>query len=335
MPENEPSRVKVSGILRTLQKIKKMREGNLFLIILAICVAMSFLSPVFLTSGNIKAFLLSFATDGIVVVGMTLMLIVGGIDLSVGSVLCFSGIMLGSLFNLGVDPWLATLITMIVMTVQGAVVGLFVTRIGLSFFITTLATMVIFRGASYAVTNGAAISLYTLPNEFKFIGQGSVYGIPLTIIIFFVIIIIADFLLRRATIFRKVYYVGSSEKAAKFSGINVDRIKIGVSVFCAFLATLAGVIYTARYGAATVTMGNGLELTAISAAVIGGASLNGGEGSILGAILGIALLSLVTTSMILLDVSAYWIDLVRGIILLAAVTIDQLAHKRAQRLSAA
>jgi ribose transport system permease protein len=310
-------------------RFKELREGNLLLIILAISVAMSFLSPVFLTTGNMKAFLLSFATDGIVVVGMTLILIVGGIDLSVGSVLCFSGILLGTLFNLGVNPWIAAAITLVVMTLQGAFVGFMVTRVGLSFFITTLATMVIFRGASYTMTNGAAISLYTLPAEFKFIGQGTVYGIPLTIIIFFIIIIVADFLMRRATIFRKAYYVGSSEKAAKFSGINVDKVKIGASVFCSFLAALAGIIYTSRYGAATVTMGNGLELIAISAAVIGGASLNGGEGSILGAILGIALLSLVTTSMILLDVSAYWIDFVRGLILLAAVTIDQLAHRRA------
>jgi ribose transport system permease protein len=319
------------GALGVLLKLKELREGNLFLIILAISVAMSFLSPVFLTAGNIKAFLLSFATDGIVVVGMTLMLIVGGIDLSVGSVLCFSGILLGTLFNLGLDPWLAAAITLAVMTLQGAFVGFMVTRVGLSFFITTLATMVIFRGASYTVTNGAAISLYTLPAEFKFIGQGTVYGIPLTILIFFVIIIAADFLMRRATIFRKAYYVGSSEKAARFSGINVNKVKIGASVFCSFLAALAGIIYTSRYGAATVTMGNGLELIAISAAVIGGASLNGGEGSILGAILGIALLSLVTTSMILLDVSAYWIDFVRGLILLAAVTIDQLAHSRRAR----
>ncbi len=219
------------------------------------------------------------------------------------------------------------------MTFQGFIVGLFVTRIGLSFFITTLATMAIFRGACYAVTNGAAISLFTLPASFKFIGQGTIFGIPVSIIIFAVTIIICDFLLRKAAVFRKVYYVGSNEKAARFSGINVNAIKIGVSVLCAFLAVIAGIIYTARYGAATVTMGNGLELTAISAAVIGGASLNGGEGSIMGAILGIALLSLVTTSMILLDVSAYWIDLVRGLILLAAVTIDQLGHMRALKTS--
>jgi ribose transport system permease protein len=262
---------------------------------------------------------------------MTVMLVVGGIDLSVGSVMCFAGVLTGQLFLMGMDPWLASILVLIVMAGVGAIMGFFVTKIGLSFFITSLAIMGIMRGACYVVTKGTPMSLYTLPDAYKFIGQGTVFGIPFVIILFLIIVIISDFLLRRSSILRKVYYVGSNELSARFSGINVKLIRMSVSIFCAFLTGLAGIIYMARFAAATPSFGIGLELTAISAAVIGGASLNGGEGTVLGAILGIALLSIITSSMILLEVSPYWQDLIKGIILILAVSIDHIQHTRIKK----
>ena len=184
------------------------------------------------------------------------------------------------------------------------------------------------RGLCLIITKGTPLSLFTLPPAFKAVGQGSFYGVPYVILIFFAVVMLFDFLLRRATALRKVFYTGSNEKAALYSGIRTKQVKFWVTVLCSTLAGFAGVIYMSRFGAATPTFGVGMELNIIAAAVIGGASLNGGSGTILGAILGIALLSLVTSSLVLLDVSVYWQDMIKGCILLTAVSIDHFLHKR-------
>ena len=310
------------------KRMATMREAGLIAIILALCIAMSFASPHFLTLGNFRAMLMSFSIEGIVVVGMTVLLIVGGIDLAVGSVLCFAMVFAGSMFVMGVDPWTASLLGILMSAAIGAVMGFFVTVVGLNHFITSLAAMVIVRGLCLAITKGTPISLFTLPPEFKAVGQGSIYGIPYVILIFLAVIVIFDFLLRRATAFRKVFYTGSNEKAALYSGIRTNQVKFWVTVMCSTLAGFAGVIYMARFGSATPTFGVGMELNIIAAAVIGGASLNGGSGTILGAILGIALLSVVTSSLVLLNISVYWQDMIKGCILLAAVSADHFLHKR-------
>jgi ribose transport system permease protein len=188
--------------------------------------------------------------------------------------------------------------------------------------------MVIVRGLCLVITKGTPLSLFTLPPGFKAIGQGSFGNVPYVIIIFVAVVAIFDFLLRRATAFRKVFYTGSNEKAAQFSGIKTKQVKFWVTVLCSALAGFAGVIYMSRFGAATPTFGAGMELNIIAAAVIGGASLNGGSGTIFGAILGMALLSVVTSSLILLDISVYWQDMIKGCILLAAVSIDHFLHRK-------
>lgn len=307
--------------------LHKQREVGLIVIIALIFVVMSFTSPYFLTWANMKAMLLSFSIEGIVVIGMTILLIVGGIDLSVGAVVCLSMVVAGQLFLSGMDPWLASLGGIVAAALVGVLMGLTVTKIGLSHFIASLAAMVIVRGLCMIITQGTPLSLFTLPTSFKFLGQGALWGIPFVIILFFVLVGLFDFLLRKATVFRKVFYTGSNERAAAYSGININRIKLWVTVLTSTLAGVAGIIYMARLGSATPTFGVGMELNVIAAAVIGGASLKGGTGSILGAVLGVALLSIVTSSLILINVSVYWQDLIKGLILLAAVSIDHLLNK--------
>jgi ribose transport system permease protein len=310
-------------------RLFRMRETGLVLIILALFVLMSFASPYFLTWANMRAMSVAFAVDGIIVIGMTILLISGGIDLSVGSVTALAMVVAGWLFlNAGVDPWLAALISIACCAGIGAVMGFFVTRVGLHHFIVSLAIMVIARGICLLGTGGRPIGLFTLPPEFKFIGQGSVGPVPVVILIFLVFVIAFDFMLRRTVMFRKVFYTGSNEKAAAYSGIKTKKVIFLTTTLCSTLCGVAGIIYMSRFGSAQPTFGIGLELTVIAAAVIGGASLNGGSGSILGAILGVVLLSLVSSSLALLDVSVYWQDIIRGTILLAAVTIDHFLNKR-------
>jgi ribose transport system permease protein len=188
--------------------------------------------------------------------------------------------------------------------------------------------MVIARGACLLFTGGRPIGLFTLPAEFKFIGQGAIGPIPLVIIIFLIVVLAFDFMLRRTTAFRKVFYTGSNEKAAAYSGIRTKKVIFLTTTLCSALCGVAGIIYMARFGSAQPTFGLGMELNVIAAAVIGGASLNGGSGTIFGAILGAVLLSVVSSSLALLDVSVYWQDIIRGSILLAAVSIDHYLNKR-------
>ena len=311
-----------------LKGLFRMRETGLIAIILLLVLVMSFASPYFLTWVNIRAVVMAFAVEGIVVVGMTILLISGGIDLSVGSVTALAMVVGGWLFLAGVDPWIASLIAIGCCTGIGAIMGFFVTRIGLHHFIVSLAMMVIARGVCLLGTGGRPLGLYTLPPEFKFIGQGSIGPIPVVILTFIVVVIAFDILLRRTTMFRKVFYTGSNERAAAYSGIRTKRVIFATTTLCSALCGVAGVIYMARFGSAQPTFGIGMELNVIAAAVIGGASLNGGTGTIFGAILGAALLSLVSSSLALLDVSVYWQDIIRGSILLAAVTIDHFLNKK-------
>jgi ribose transport system permease protein len=310
------------------RRLAGMREIGLILIILALFVIMSFASPYFLSWENMRAMAMAFAVEGIVVVGMTILLISGGIDLSVGSVTALAMVIAGLLFLNGVDPWVASAVAIGACAAVGATMGFFVTKVGLHHFIVSLAAMVIARGACLLGTGGRPLGLFTLPAEFKFIGQGSIGVVPVVIVIFVVVVVAFDFMLRRTTMFRRVFYTGSNPKAAAYSGINTGKVTFLTTMLCSTLCGVAGIIYMARFGSAQPTFGMGMELNVIAAAVIGGASLSGGSGTILGAILGTILLSVVSSSLALLDVSVYWQDIIRGSILLTAVTIDHYLSKR-------
>jgi ribose transport system permease protein len=326
--QSEPSAPMLATNASGWRRLAGMREIGLILIILALFVIMSFASPYFLSWENMRAMAMAFAVEGIVVVGMTILLISGGIDLSVGSVTALAMVIAGLLFLNGMDPWTASAIAIAACAAVGATMGFFVTRVGLHHFIVSLAAMVIARGACLLGTGGRPLGLFTLPAEFKFIGQGSIGVVPVVIVIFVVVVVAFDFMLRRSTMFRRVFYTGSNPKAAAYSGINTGKVTFLTTMLCSTLCGVAGVIYMARFGSAQPTFGMGMELNVIAAAVIGGASLSGGSGTILGAILGTILLSVVSSSLALLDVSVYWQDIIRGSILLTAVTIDHYLSKR-------
>jgi len=309
------------------------REGTTILVILGLGVIMSFLSPYFLTVENFRTMFMSFAINGMVVIAMTLALISGGIDLSVGAVMALVGIVVGTLFlNLHMNIWLAACIGIVLGLAIGAINGFFITRIGLSPFITTLGIMQVGYGVASVVSQGMPLPLQSLPAEFKFLGRGMIggTGMPFVILLFLVVAFAFDFLSRRSSIIRKIYYVGSNEKAARFSGINVNRVRMGVYMLVGVLSAFAGILSIARFNSATNTLATTVNMDAISAAVIGGASLNGGEGTIFGAVLGIALLALIQTSLNLLDVGPYWQSLVTGLVLLTAVSLDFLSHRKSK-----
>lgn len=314
--------------IRLFNSIKSFRETTIIFIVLFVGVVLTILSPFFLTVDNLRTTIIGLSASGIVVVGMTIALISGGFDLSVGAVMGLAGIIAGKLFLLGINVWISAVIAILCAVILGTVSGFLIGEVRLNALITTLGIMGIARGACFVITEGTPLPLGTMPATFKFIGSGTIFGFPLIVIIFFLIAVTGDFFLRRSKALRNVFYVGSNEKTAELSGINVARVKMMVYVLVSFMAGLAGVLSMARFGVATPTAGTGLEMTAISSAVIGGASISGGEGTVLGSVLGIILLGLISNGLVLLSVSVYWQQMISGIILLGAVILDHLSNQK-------
>ncbi len=314
-----------------LNTFSNFREGTILITIIIFSGVISLLSPYFLTDGNLRTTAIGLSADGIIALGMTYALISGGFDLSVGSVLGLSGVTAGALYIAGFNIWVACLIAMIIAVACGFINGLFISKVGINPFITTLAMMGMARGAAFVATQGSPQSLSGVPESFRLLGTGNILGIPIIVIAFVILAILGQFLLLNYSPLRKLFYIGSNENAAVLSGINTSRVKIGVYVTSAVLAGVAGILTLARFGVATPLAGEGTELRVISAAIIGGTSLNGGEGSIIGTVLGVILLNIINNALVLLRVSVYWQAFIGGFILIAAVTIDQISHRRRMR----
>ena len=312
----------------SVEKIRGYKQATVVMITVLLIVVISIFSPVFLTADNIKTTAIGLSCDGIIAIGMTLALICGGFDLSVGSVMGLSAVVAATLFNTGMNIWLATLIAIVVGTLIGMLNGLMIGKVGINPFITTLAMMQIARGAVYIITSGTPVSVTGASKSFDFIGNGNFLGIPMIGLIFVILVILGQFFTRRSTAAMNVFYVGSNEKAAKLSGINTGNVKLFVYTFSAVVASIAGILSLARFSTATADMGNGSEMRVISAAVIGGCSLVGGEGSVFGSVLGVIMLNIINNALVLFNVSVNWQNLISGLILLFAVTVDVVSHKR-------
>jgi len=310
-----------------LGRLARQREFMIAVVVAVVFLGMSFASPYFLSSGNVLALLLGLSVEAIIAVAMTNLMVAGGFDMSVGSVVALTGAATALLLVSEVPVWLAVLAGLLLGAAIGTFNGFIVSKVGINPFVTTLSSLSLFRGLTLILTRGKNIS--GLPDGFKALGQTTVLGIQTPIIIAVVLIAAGDLMLRRFRFFRQSYYIGGNERAARLSGIPVDRMKMLAYVFTGLLAGLAGVVMTARLGAASVTAGTGLELRVITAVIIGGASLQGGEGTVLGAFLGSLLMALITNALTLLGVDVYWQTFVIGATLLAAVLIDRLGKLRA------
>jgi ribose transport system permease protein len=310
------------------KRLFAVRELTLMLIILIFGVVLSFLSPHFASIANLSTTAVGLSGDGIIAIGMTVVLVLGGLDLSVGSVMAFSGVVAGALYLNGVNIWLAALFALALGMCCGLVNGYLIGKVGLNPFVTTLGMMSVARGCSYVLTQGSPLSLAGLDKNFAFLGSGYIGGLfPTMVIIFIVLALLMDFAMRRSAPLRQVFYTGSSEKAAVLSGIDVSNVKVGVFFLSSMLASLAGILTLARFTVAAPNAGISAEMRAIAACVIGGCSLSGGEGTVMGAVLGVILLGLVNNALILLNVSVYCQDLITGVILIAAVLVDFFTHR--------
>ena len=308
-------------------KLLKERTMSLGITVVVICIASAIIWPIsFATFDNISRILLGVATNTIVAIGMMLLLISGDFDLSVGSVMALSGGVAAKLMvEANANFLLATLAGLICAVLVGLTNALLITKVGINGMVQTLAMMGIVRGLTLITVDRGIMGF---PEAFNAIGQGKFLGLRLPIWYMIVIAVLLGVLSSKTVFFKRYYYIGGNPKAAFLSGIYVKKMKIIGFVLCAFLSGLAGIILTSRMGAANSTAGQGIEMTAITAAILGGASMQGGKGTVLGAVLGSVFMGLVNNIMIIARVTVFWQDIVLGIILILAVSLDSFVNRK-------
>lgn len=309
---------------------KNAHEYGALIALVILIVVMSLISPQFRTFSNFLTLLRQASVNGLIAFGMTLVILTGGIDLSVGSTLGLTGALFaGLIVNVGMPIPLAVIVALIFGLLLGLVSGFLVGKAKLQPFIATLITLTVYRGFTLIYTNGRPISNLTadeyVGSDFlTFIGRGAILGIPVPVIILFFAFILFYLLLNKSVLGRKIYAVGSNERAAQLSGINIDRIKLFVYSISGLTSTLAALILVSRLNSAQPTLGTGYELDAIAATAIGGTSMTGGRGKISGTLLGILIIAVLSNGMNILGISSYYQDVVKGIVILLAVLVDRL-----------
>ncbi|MCP1103021.1 ribose transport system permease protein [Aequitasia blattaphilus] len=309
-------------------KMKKVNwtEYAMLVALIVLIGIFSFTANAFLTRENILNILRQIAIMGICSVGMTMVIITGGIDLSVGSLVGVACVLGASLMAGGMHPVLAVLICLLVGAVIGLINGMLINIIGMFPMIATLATMTILRGVAYLISGGMPI--YGLPNGFLFLGQGYMLGIPFPVIIMVLVFIFGYIVLNKTIFGRTVYGIGGNKEASRLSGVSVSKVIYKVYLLQGILGALAGVILLSRINSGQPTAGNSYEMDIITACVLGGTSVAGGEGKIRGVLIGVLFMGVLTNGMVLMDIQDYWQRVVKGLVLILAVALDNFSKKR-------
>ncbi|MGR3811904.1 ABC transporter permease [Jiulongibacter sp. NS-SX5] len=309
-----------------------LKKSQSLLALFALCLVISILSDKFMTTTNLWNVLRQISVNVCISVGMTLVVLMAGIDLSVGSVLAFSSAVCAGLLKSGLEfqsfdlfVGFTVLGGVLVALLVGILMGLFngfvITKFSIPPFVATLAMLTIARGATMLYTKGIPIS--NLGSGFEFIGSGWLLGIPVPVWISLVVVLVMVFVTKKTTFGRYIYAIGGNEKAAFLSGINVNRVKLWVYGLAGTMAAIGGVLVTSRLNSAQPNAGVSYELDSIAAVVIGGTSLSGGVGTVTGTVIGAAIIGVLNNGLVLLDVSPFWQQVVKGGVILLAVIIDR------------
>ncbi len=310
--------------LRTLTNA--VNELTIVVGFVAISLYLAITTPSFLTSANLLSILLASSLIGLVAVGETFVIVTGGIDLSVGSVVAFTGVMTGLALNAHVPVPIAVALGIGLGALSGGFIAFSVTVLNMAPFIVSLAALAMARGLAFIVTNGNTI--FSFPDGFDDIGGGNLGPFPVAALIAGTVFLVGGFVLARTVFGAEVYAVGGNREAARLAGIPVGRTLALCYVISGALAGLGGVVLAGRLDSAQPIAAVGLELNAIAAVVIGGASLFGGKGSLLGTLLGVLIIGLINNGLTLKNVQPFWVQFIQGAVIFGAVLIDSLNQKR-------
>lgn len=324
----------MSRLRQRLGAVVGFRELNVLIAFIALCAFFWSRNPgVFTKAANLAIIMRFIATFGILAVGEVLVIITGGIDLSVGSMTALTGVLVASLMlkgafgieSLGLIP--SILIVLAFAATVGLWHGFFVTKVRVPAFIITLGTWLMARGAAAYITRGYPV-VFDSGHPFLLLGQGEFHSIPIMFIVLVIVALVVLFILNQTTLGRHIYAVGGNLEAARVSGVHVDRVRLFCYAASGVMAGLTGILLASRLGQGTPVVGSAYELWAIAATVIGGTSLFGGEGTVLGAVLGAAIMGVMQNGMVLMNTSSYLQDLVLGVVLVIAVTYDTFRRRR-------
>ncbi|NVP55131.1 ABC transporter permease [Mycoplana rhizolycopersici] len=330
------------SMLLTLMKLRT------FIALFAVIAFFSIFAPNFLSTANIILMSKHVALNAFLAMGMTFVIITGGIDLSVGSIVGLCGMVAGGLILYGIDLQIGytvyfnivevAIITLLVGVAIGAVNGLLITKLNVAPFIATLGTLYVARGFALLSSDGQ-----TFPNlagnpdlgttGFAFLGSGRIFGLPVSVWILVVVALAAAYIAKYTPIGRQIFAVGGNERAARMSGIKVDRVKMFVYMFSGFCAAIVGIIISSELMASHPATGNSFELNAIAAAVLGGTSMSGGRGTIGGTIIGAFVIGILSDGLVMMGVSSFWQMVIKGIVIIVAVVVDQAQRRLQQRVA--
>ena len=320
-------------------KKQKIDISNLqpLIALILMAVAMTILSENFATKDNLFNVARQISVNVCISVGMTMVILTGGIDLSVGSILAFTGAIAAGLFKNGIELQGANLfigfslfgviwLTMAVGGLLGSFNGVMITKFKVPPFVATLAMLTIARGLTMLYTKGFPIT--QLGDSFTYLGIGWFLGIPMPVWISILVIALSVFFMNKTRTGRYIYAIGGNERAALLSGVNVNKVKVIVYMIAGALAGIAGLLVTARLDSAQPNAGLGYELDSIAAVVIGGTSLSGGKGSIIGTVIGAGIIGVLNNGLVLLNVSPFWQQVIKGLVILLAVIIDKIQKEK-------
>lgn len=325
VPAPKTTAEKPRGWFRSLD-VGSMQQVALVVVCLLLAVLMQLRNPRYLSAANIEVMLVNFLPEGIMALGMTIVMIMGGIDISVGAVLQFAAIVAAMLMRAGVPVPVAIVATLIAAGIVGLINGSLTNLFKVHPFIVTLATLLTLRGVDLVITGGTSIS--DLPETFTAIGQDDIFGIRISLIIFAVLALVIGYALKNHRYLQQSYFIGGNRRAARMSGVKVERFLLFAFVLNAVLAGVAGLIVCAQYGAASVSYGQNAELRVIAATAIGGTSFSGGAGTIGGTVLGVVFLAMIYNAFNMTGINTYWQDVAIGVMLLAAVFLGEVLKRR-------
>jgi len=308
-------------------KLKKLDFLSLVIAYIILFIFFAFTTQHFFSWSNFMNIVLYAATTGVLACTMALIIVSGNIDLSVGSIIALSGVVIGIILQAGGSIWLALAASMAVAALTGLYNGLMIAYVKVNAFITTLAGMQIFRGVAYLISDGKTISVAS-SDVLKWIGRSYTAEIPHAAIIMIVIVIIFALIAKYLAFGRRIFVIGGSLNAAYLCGINVRKSLLQLFVINGLVCGVATWIYCSQIGAAMPQSASGIEFKVISAVILGGASLSGGKGSIVGAMFGALLLGTLDNGMTMLNIQTFWQDVIIGIVLILAVVLDILRNKK-------
>lgn len=328
----QPNKVAASRPVSPLSNLSRrigvggMQQVTLILICVIMAIGMQLTHPRFLSSANREVMLVNYVPEAIMVLGMTIVMITGGIDISIAGVLQFSAILVGLLLNAGWPISLAIVGALCVSALIGLINASAMIVFKVHPFIVTMATLLTLRGVDLVISKGGTVSGF--PEAFNYIGQASILGIRVSLILFLILAVIIGFALKHHRYLQNAYFIGGNRRAARMSGIRVERFLVFAFMLNSLLAGVAGIVICSQLSAASVSFGQNAELRVITAVAIGGTSFSGGSGTIFGSVLGVIFLAMIANAFNMSGINTYWYDVVVGVMLLLAVFIGEYLKRR-------